>query len=68
MSVSQWVIHSTLANFTDVTLASEDTNWRLYLCGSGKWGYYDHDDKNDHTYESESEIKSKGGFESDSLS
>ena len=38
-SVSQWW----LADFTDVTLASEDTNWRLYWCGSGKWEWEDDD-------------------------
>ena len=34
-SVSQWW----LADFTDVTLASEDSNWRLFWCCSGKLSY-----------------------------
>ena len=36
--VSDSLSHWWLADFTDVTLVSEDTNWRLYWCCSGKWG------------------------------
>ena len=31
--------HSWLADLTDVTLVSDDTQRRLDLCDSGKWGY-----------------------------
>ena len=37
--VSQWVSQSALADFTDVTLVSEDTFWRLDWCDSGEWWY-----------------------------
>ena len=40
MGVTEWVTHWSLADLTDVTLASDDTFWRLYWYDSGESRYW----------------------------
>ena len=53
MYVGEW----SLSDLSDVTLVSDDTNWILYWCDSGKWGYYDDHDAHNERWENIKEVK-----------